>query len=182
MEAHVKNGSKREGQGIPPFYFPAPHISGPDIVFHVKINGSLYPVFIQLKLRQVLEGSDVEKALATINSNTIQGKMDKEHEKLVKDIAQEHKQANRELESSSRTGSTQPQQPPRLQDYCSTGVYVSMVITYPADAVLCLQWKKQEKDSKHVGSLAGSVYGPGPMDKSKVELLSENHFAQWFLI
>ncbi|KAG9072222.1 hypothetical protein KI688_006446 [Linnemannia hyalina] len=35
-----------------------------------------------MKLRQALEGSDVEKALATVNSNTIQGKMDKEHEEL----------------------------------------------------------------------------------------------------
>ncbi|KAF8924462.1 hypothetical protein BGZ47_004000, partial [Haplosporangium gracile] len=82
METHVKNGSKREDQDVPPFYFPAPHVSGPDIVFYVKINGALYPAFVQLKLRQVLEGSDVEKALATVSGNTIQGKMDKEHEKL----------------------------------------------------------------------------------------------------
>ncbi|KAF9546186.1 hypothetical protein BGW38_009668, partial [Lunasporangiospora selenospora] len=47
MEAHAKNGSKREDQDIPPFYFPAPHISGPDIVFYVKINGNVYPVFVQ---------------------------------------------------------------------------------------------------------------------------------------
>ncbi|KAG0367631.1 hypothetical protein BGX24_003146 [Mortierella sp. AD032] len=92
---------------IPPFYFPAPHISGPDIVFYININGNVYPVFVQLKLRHVLEGSDVEKALATVSSNIIQGKMDKEHKKL----------------------------PPRLQDYCPTGVYVSMVITYPAEVV-----------------------------------------------
>lgn len=51
-------------------------------------------VIQQLKLQQVLEGSDVEKALATVSSNTIQGKMDKEHEKLVKDLALEHKKAN----------------------------------------------------------------------------------------
>ncbi|KAF9323663.1 hypothetical protein BG006_001252, partial [Podila minutissima] len=135
MEAHVKNGSKRDDQDIPPFYFPAPHISGPDIVFYIKINGNIYPVFVQLKLRQVLEGSDVEKALATVSSNTIQGKMDKEYEKLVKDLAQEHKKANRGQKSSNRTGSAKPQQPPRLQDYCPTGVYVSMVITYPAEVV-----------------------------------------------
>ncbi|KAG0360950.1 hypothetical protein BGX24_005470, partial [Mortierella sp. AD032] len=132
MEAHVKNGSKREDQDIPPFYFPAPHISEPDIVFYVKINGNVYPVFVQLKLRQVLEGSDVEKALVTVSSSTVQGKMNKEHEKLVEDQAQE---ANREQESSNRTGSTQPQQPPRLRDYCPTGVYVSMVVTYPAEVV-----------------------------------------------
>ncbi|KAI8594408.1 hypothetical protein EDD21DRAFT_90115 [Dissophora ornata] len=128
MEAHVKNGSKREDQDIPPFYFPAPHISGPDIVFYVKINGNIYPVFVQLKLRQILEGSDVEKALATVSSNAVQGKMDKEHEKMVKDLTHEHKIAN-------RAGSTETQQAPRLQDYCPTGVYVSMVITYPAEVV-----------------------------------------------
>ena len=26
-------------------------------------------------------------------------------------------------------------QPPRLQDYCPTGVYINMVISYPADVV-----------------------------------------------
>ncbi|KAF9128243.1 hypothetical protein BG015_004374 [Linnemannia schmuckeri] len=130
MKAHVENGSKREDQDIPPFYFPSPHVSGPDIVFYVKINGSIYPVFAQ-----VLEGSDVEKAFATVSSNTIQDKMEKEHEKLVNDLAQEQKKANRGQKSSNRTGSTPPQQPPRLQDYCPTGVYVSMVITYPAEVV-----------------------------------------------
>ncbi|KAK5822165.1 hypothetical protein F5H01DRAFT_319649 [Linnemannia elongata] len=61
------------------------------------------------------------------------GNLDKEPEELVEDLAQEHKTANRKQESSNRTVSTQPQQPPRLQDYCPTGVYVSMVITYPAE-------------------------------------------------
>ncbi|KAK3838833.1 MAG: hypothetical protein J3R72DRAFT_512002 [Linnemannia gamsii] len=135
MEAHVKNGSKRENQDIPPFYFPAPHVSGPDIVFYVKINDKIYPCFVQLKLRQVLEGSDAEKALATVSGNIIQDKMDKEHEELVKDLVQEHKKANRKQESSNNTGLTQPPQAPRLQDYCHTGVYVSMVVTYPAEVV-----------------------------------------------
>ncbi|KAF9536682.1 hypothetical protein EC957_009992 [Mortierella hygrophila] len=89
----------------------------------------------RLKLRQVLEGSDVEKALATVRGSTIQGKMDKEHEELVKDLVQENKKANRKQESSNSTGLTQPPQAPRLQDYCRTGVYVSMVITYPAEVV-----------------------------------------------
>ncbi|KAF9582305.1 hypothetical protein BGW38_000383 [Lunasporangiospora selenospora] len=30
--------SKRDDQGIPPFYFPAPHISRPEIVFYIKID------------------------------------------------------------------------------------------------------------------------------------------------
>ncbi|KAG0011229.1 hypothetical protein BGZ81_002335 [Podila clonocystis] len=45
-KAHV-NRSKREDQDVPPFYFPAPHVSGPDIVFYVKISGNVYPVFVQ---------------------------------------------------------------------------------------------------------------------------------------
>ncbi|KAG0265886.1 hypothetical protein BGZ95_003186 [Linnemannia exigua] len=135
MKAHVENGSKREDQNVPPFYFPAPHISGPDIVFYVRINGALYPGFVQLKLRQVLEGSDVEKALATVSSNTMQGKMDKEHEQMVKVPAQERKKAKRGVSPNHTTSTQQQQEPPRLQDFCPTGVYVSMVIAYPAEVV-----------------------------------------------
>ncbi|KAF9403901.1 hypothetical protein BGZ94_004467, partial [Podila epigama] len=135
MEAHVKNGSKRDDQDIPPFYFPAPHISGPDIIFYIKIQGNIIPVFVQLKLRQVLEGSDVEKALATVSSNTIQGKMDKEHEQRVKIPAQKRTKAKREVSPNHLTCTQQPQQPPRLQDFCPTGVYISMVIAYPAEVV-----------------------------------------------
>ena len=135
MKAHVEDDSKRGDQAVPPFYFPAPHVSGPDIVFYISINGSEYPVFVQLKLRQVLEGSDVEKALATVSSDIIQGKMDKEHETLIKELAQEHKKTIRKQKSTKSTGSAQPQQPPKLQDYCPTGVYISMVITYPAEVV-----------------------------------------------
>lgn len=57
---------------------PAPHASGPDIVFYIRINDNIYRCcFVQLKLRQVLEGSDIEKKLATVSSNIIQAKMDK---------------------------------------------------------------------------------------------------------
>ncbi|KAF8920053.1 hypothetical protein BGZ58_004488, partial [Dissophora ornata] len=135
IEAHVKYGSKRENQNIPPFYFPAPHVSGPDLVFYIKIQGNIIPVFVQLKLRQVLVGSDVEKALATVSGNAIQGKINKEHEELVKDLAQDQKEASQKQGSSNNTGSRETQQAPRLQDYCPTGVYVSMVITYPAEVV-----------------------------------------------
>ncbi|KAF9345236.1 hypothetical protein BGX26_003380 [Mortierella sp. AD094] len=72
-----------------------------------------------------------KKALATVSGNIIQDKMDKEHEKLLKEQAQEHKKSNRK-DSTKSTGSVQP---PKLQDYCPTGVYVSMVITYPAEVV-----------------------------------------------
>ncbi|KAF8927104.1 hypothetical protein BGZ47_002336 [Haplosporangium gracile] len=125
MKAHVENNSKQDVQDIPPFYFPAPHVSGPDIIFFVKINELLYPVFVQLKLRQVLEKSDVEKAHATVSSHAIQGKIEKEQEK---------QQKQRQQESTTSVPSDQ-QQPPQLQDYCPTGTYISMVITYPAEVV-----------------------------------------------
>ncbi|KAG0280984.1 hypothetical protein BGZ96_001335 [Linnemannia gamsii] len=132
MKAHVENGSKQGDQDIPPFYFPAPHVSGPDIVFYVKINGNVYPVFVQLKLRQVLVASDAEKALATVSSRAIQEKMEREQEMVEKKQEKQHKQ--RQQESTTGVPSDQ-QQPPQLQDYCPTGKYISMVITYPAEVV-----------------------------------------------
>ncbi|KAG0200931.1 hypothetical protein BGX31_003959, partial [Mortierella sp. GBA43] len=133
MKAHVENGSKQGDQDIPPFYFPAPHISGPDIVFFVRIGDNIFPCFVQLKLRQVLEGSDVEKALATVSSHAMQEKMDKEQEKVQKE--QKKQQKHRQQDSTASIQSEQQQQPPRLQDYCPTGTYISMVITYPAEVV-----------------------------------------------
>ncbi|KAI9235018.1 MAG: hypothetical protein BYD32DRAFT_422187 [Podila humilis] len=132
MKAHVENDSKQGNQDIPPFYFPAPHISGPDIVFFVRINEKVYPCFVQLKLRQVLEGSDVEKALATVSSHAMQEKMEKEQEKMQKEQKKQQKQ--RQQDSTSSLLSDQ-QHSPRLQDYCPTGTYISMVITYPAEVV-----------------------------------------------
>ncbi|KAF9401336.1 hypothetical protein BGZ94_005241, partial [Podila epigama] len=131
MEAHVENGSRRGDQDIPPFYFPAPHVSGPDIVFYIRIDKKIYPVFVQLKLRQVLEGSDVEKALATVSSHAVQKKMRKEQEKMQREQKKRHK---KHKDSTSIVKSDQSQ-PPRLQDFCPTGVYISMVITYPAEVV-----------------------------------------------
>ncbi|KAG0326401.1 hypothetical protein BG004_002986 [Podila humilis] len=132
MKAHVESGSRLCDQSIPPFYFPAPHVSGPDIVFYVKINEKLYPVFVQLKLQQVLEGSDVEKARATVSSHAMQKKLDSEHESLQKVQLKQQKQQQGSLGAAAYSGQ---QQPPRLQDYCPTGMYISMVITYPAEVV-----------------------------------------------
>ncbi|KAI9240565.1 MAG: hypothetical protein BYD32DRAFT_484838 [Podila humilis] len=92
METHIKNESKHRIQDIPPFNIPTPHISGPDIVFYVEINGNFHPCFEQLKIRQFLEGSDVEKALATVSSHAMQEKMDKEQEKMQKDQKKQQKQ------------------------------------------------------------------------------------------
>ncbi|KAF9542470.1 hypothetical protein EC957_001912 [Mortierella hygrophila] len=81
---------------------------------------------------KLLEGSDVEKAPVTVSGNIIQGNMDKEHEELLKEQAEEDKKANRKQKSTESAGSAQPL---KLQDYCPTGVYISMVITYPAEVV-----------------------------------------------
>ncbi|KAG0353497.1 hypothetical protein BGZ54_002219, partial [Gamsiella multidivaricata] len=116
MKAHVEHNSKQGDQDIPPFYFPAPHVSGPDVIFFVKINGSMYPCFVQLKLRQVLERSDVEKAPGTVSSHAIQEKMEKE---------QKMQQKQRQDEPATSVQSDQ-QQLPQLQDYCPTGTYISM--------------------------------------------------------
>ncbi|KAG0272672.1 hypothetical protein BGZ95_011551 [Linnemannia exigua] len=139
MKAHVENNSKLGDQSIPPFYFPAPYVSGPDIVFYVKINGNVYPVFVQLKLRQVLEKSDVEKALGTVSSHAVQKKMDKEQEKIEeeqKKFDKEQKKRQKQGQQKSTTSIPSDQhQPPQLQNYCPSGIYISMVITYPAEVV-----------------------------------------------
>ncbi len=113
MKAHVENNSKQDGEDVPPFYFPAPHVSGPDIIFFIKVKVNVTPVFVQLKLRQVLEASDVEKAFATVSGHAVQGKIEKEHQ---------HQKGHRH-------------QAAKLQDFCPTGAYISMVIAYLAEVV-----------------------------------------------
>ncbi|KAF8970523.1 hypothetical protein BGZ46_010474, partial [Entomortierella lignicola] len=112
MEAHVKGISKQGESVIPPFYFPAPNVSGPDVIFFVQIGNRKYPCFVQLKLRQTLVGKDAIAALETTSGQAVQVKMNKEHEK-----------------------EQQMQHPPQLQDYCPNGVYISMVIAYPAEVI-----------------------------------------------
>ncbi|KAF9900009.1 hypothetical protein EC991_008034 [Linnemannia zychae] len=101
MKGHVKSRSKKSDQDIPPFYFPAPHVFGPDIVFYVMINGNVIPVFVQLKLRQVLLASDVKKALATVSSRAIQEKMEKEQELVAKKQKTQHKRRQQEFSKTS---------------------------------------------------------------------------------
>jgi hypothetical protein len=54
MDTHVNNSSVRNGRVVPPFFFPEAKPSGPDIVFYIRIKKKLFPVFVQLKLRQVM--------------------------------------------------------------------------------------------------------------------------------
>ncbi|KAG0368308.1 hypothetical protein BGZ54_002222 [Gamsiella multidivaricata] len=118
MKAHFKHNSKRGDKAIPPFYFPSPQVSGPDIIFFVQVNGQYFPVFVQLKLRQALPRSDAEQALATVSSRTIEENLEQERPEQEADHQKPEKQ-----------------KPPKLQDYCSAKVYISIVISYPAAVV-----------------------------------------------
>ncbi|KAG0253542.1 hypothetical protein BGZ95_006285, partial [Linnemannia exigua] len=71
------------------------YVSGPDIMFYVKINGNFYFVYVQLKLSQVLEASDVEEALATVSSHAVQDKMEEEQEKMEKEQEKLEKEQRR---------------------------------------------------------------------------------------
>ncbi|KAF9924813.1 hypothetical protein FBU30_005284 [Linnemannia zychae] len=93
---------------------------------------SIRTIGFQLKLRRVLEGSDIEKAHTTVSGNSVQDKMDREHEKQQNDQAQECKKyktkarANKQFKINATT--TTP-------NYYPTEAYISMVITYPAEVV-----------------------------------------------
>ncbi|KAF9344576.1 hypothetical protein BGX26_004218, partial [Mortierella sp. AD094] len=98
MKAHVEIGSKQGDQDIPPFYFLAPHVSGPDIVF---LSGST--------------GSDVEKALATVSSHAMQEKIEKEQEKMPKEQKKQQKQRKQDLTASARMVITYPAEVVKFQ-------------------------------------------------------------------
>ncbi|KAK3821624.1 MAG: hypothetical protein J3Q66DRAFT_154282 [Benniella sp.] len=72
MEAHAKNNSLRQGQPVPPFFFPKAKPSGPDIVFYIRVKDNLFPVFVQLKLRQVLTTKGAKSALKTVSAPMIE--------------------------------------------------------------------------------------------------------------
>ncbi|KAF9995395.1 hypothetical protein BGZ79_010919, partial [Entomortierella chlamydospora] len=135
LEAHVNANSKQGDNVIPPFFFPSPRVSGPDIVFVVCINGKHIPVFVQLKLRQVLPPKDAEEALATTSGRIIQEKINKEQPKQGK---------KKQLPPATQ------QQLPKLQDYCPSGIYISMVISYPAE-VVSFQVMRPDPDPEILG-------------------------------
>ncbi|KAF9119536.1 hypothetical protein BGX30_003775 [Mortierella sp. GBA39] len=65
MDAHVNNGSVRYGRAAPPFFFPKAKPSGLDIVLYIRVKDRLFPVFVQLKLRQTMATKDVRAAVKT---------------------------------------------------------------------------------------------------------------------
>ncbi|KAG0364827.1 hypothetical protein BGZ54_007115 [Gamsiella multidivaricata] len=133
MKAHVKDNSKRGDQDIPPFYFPVPQVPRPNIIFFVLINNKRYPCFIQLKLRQVLETTDAEQALATVSGRSVQEKLNEEQKKHEKEQKEQQKQQMKQNQQEITCTESEKSEPPRPQDYCPTGVYISMVITCPGE-------------------------------------------------
>ncbi|KAF9115634.1 hypothetical protein BGX30_006203 [Mortierella sp. GBA39] len=72
MDAHVNTNSLRQGQPVPPFFFPKANPSGPDIVFYIRVKDRLFPVFVQLKLRQIVTKKEAKAALKTVSAPTIE--------------------------------------------------------------------------------------------------------------
>ncbi|KAK5799406.1 hypothetical protein F5H01DRAFT_418077 [Linnemannia elongata] len=72
MDAHIYNSSMRDDRAVPPFFFPKAKPSGPDIVFIIRVKENLFPVFVQLKLRQTLATSAIKAALKTVSAPAIE--------------------------------------------------------------------------------------------------------------
>ncbi|KAG0010957.1 hypothetical protein BGZ82_003210 [Podila clonocystis] len=71
LEAHYKHGSRRGDSTVPPFYYPGTSPSGPDIVFVLRIDDQLYPVFVQNKLLHGIFPGDVEEARLTVHETRL---------------------------------------------------------------------------------------------------------------
>ncbi|KAF9411002.1 hypothetical protein BGZ76_005402, partial [Entomortierella beljakovae] len=156
MEAHSKHNSMFGDIAMPPFYFPSEHISGPDIIFYINIEDQgLVPVFVQLKLRQTLYKSDAELALETTSGATVANKICIE-EQLPLEIEKENKEDERMIDNLksykirasdriknkikfSKSTHDKPNltkaSPSVLQDLCPSGLYISMVVAYPAEVL-----------------------------------------------
>ncbi|KAG0009092.1 hypothetical protein BGZ81_003644, partial [Podila clonocystis] len=71
LEAHYRNDSRKDGCVVPPFFYPELSPSGPDIVFVLRTNNELYPVFVQTKLLQGIYPGGVENARLTVHESRI---------------------------------------------------------------------------------------------------------------
>ncbi|KAG0286395.1 hypothetical protein BGZ97_007453 [Linnemannia gamsii] len=71
LEAHYRNDSRKDGCVVPPFFYPELSPSGPDIVFVLRINNDLYPVFVQTKLLKGIYPGGVENARLTVHESRI---------------------------------------------------------------------------------------------------------------
>ncbi|KAF9178381.1 hypothetical protein BGZ51_007824 [Haplosporangium sp. Z 767] len=72
MDAHINHKSMRNNKAVAPFFFPKPQLSGPDMVFYIQVKGRLFPVFVQLKLRQDFSAKEWKDALSTVSAEKIE--------------------------------------------------------------------------------------------------------------
>ncbi|KAH7028688.1 hypothetical protein BKA57DRAFT_511480 [Linnemannia elongata] len=76
MDAHVNHGSTRKNMPVAPFFFPKSNLSGPDLVFFIRIDDArLVPIFVQLKLHQGSSNfseRDWNDALSTVSAPKIE--------------------------------------------------------------------------------------------------------------
>ncbi|KAG0350789.1 hypothetical protein BGZ54_003640 [Gamsiella multidivaricata] len=75
MDAHINKSSMRLGQPVPPFFFPKARTSGPDIVFFIRAKQNMFPVFMQLKLRQVVSKTGADSVLDSSSGGEVLGHM-----------------------------------------------------------------------------------------------------------
>ncbi|KAK3838749.1 MAG: hypothetical protein JOS17DRAFT_813362 [Linnemannia elongata] len=71
IEAHYNHGLRRGDSMVPPFYYPESSQSGPDIVFVLRIDDQLYPVFVQIKCLAGIYPGGVEKARLTVHETRL---------------------------------------------------------------------------------------------------------------
>ncbi|KAF9136606.1 hypothetical protein BGX30_011030, partial [Mortierella sp. GBA39] len=75
MHAHVHSGSMRNGRAVPPFFFPNANLLGPDIVFCIRVNEQLFPVFVQLKLRLSMAKPAAKTAFKAVSAPAIEAQV-----------------------------------------------------------------------------------------------------------
>ena len=74
LDAHVRHGSRKDGEPVPPFYHPAETPSGPDVAFVLRFDNHGYcPVFVQLKMRHKMTLPRTQSAYSTVKSEAVQG-------------------------------------------------------------------------------------------------------------
>ncbi|KAG0045171.1 hypothetical protein BGZ83_009586 [Gryganskiella cystojenkinii] len=112
MNAHANNNSVRQGQPVPAFFFPEAKPSGPDMVFYIRVKESLVPVFLQLKLRQIM----VEEGIPDSSSNSVS---DQET-----NAVQEEEEEEEEEEDTNE-----------FYLYCPAKVCISMILEYPSNLI-----------------------------------------------
>ncbi|ORZ10672.1 hypothetical protein BCR41DRAFT_410091 [Lobosporangium transversale] len=103
LYAHCKTDSIHNTKLVAPFFYPPETPSGPDVVFVLESENQHYPVFIQSKISGSLYPKDISDAHRTVCCESIEA-----HLSLPP------------LPSSSN--------PPSLADFCSGGIFFSLLL------------------------------------------------------